>query len=172
MDENKLKKLELITTRLARRQKTHSKAIISPYPISNSVFGDRVDGVVLRYMFPCEGKITKGAIDLGKKPKQNIYVTISMMGKEAGKSVTVVMNRRREIVEPNIDVSTFDQLTVSISYTNEKPEDAITEFWTSLLWVPTVKDVVAKSYLIEELENDILEKQQMSEEGLSGDSEG
>ena len=170
--EDRLDKLELITKRLARRAKTHSKAIISPYPISNAVFGEKVEGTVMRYMFPCEGTITKGAIDLGKKPKQDVSVTISMIGKESGKSVTAIMTKRREIVVPNIDVSTFDQLTVSISYKNEKPEDAITEFWASLLWIPSVKDVVAKSFLIEELENDILETKSVSAEGLSGDSEG
>jgi hypothetical protein len=170
--EERIKKLELITTRLSRRSKTHAKTLISPYPISNAVFGDAITGTILTYMFPCDGKIVKSAIDLGKKPRQEVYISISMMGKESGESVTMIMSKRRESIEPNIIVSMFDKLTIAVSYKVEKPEDALTEIWTSLLWVPTVKDVVAKSYLIEELENDILEKQQMSEEGLSGDSEG
>jgi hypothetical protein len=169
--EDRVKKLETIVTRLSRRQRKTSSAIITPFPISNAVFGEEVKGAVLRYMFPCEGKIVKGAIDLGKKPKQNVTVSISLIGELAGKSVAAIMSKRKVTVEPNIEVSAFDRLTISISYDAEKPENNITEFWVSFLWVPSVKDTVAKSYLIEELENDISKESEGLTEGqLSVDS--
>ena len=158
IDEKRIAFIERIVTRLSRRARKTATAVTSPYPISNAVFGDKVEGVVLRYMFPCEGEITKGAIDLGKKPKQGITVNVSIMGEETGESKDFVLTRRRLSIEPNIKVSTFDRLTVTISYTSEKPENDLTEFWASLLWVPTSKDAVSKSFLIKELENDMAEE--------------
>ncbi len=158
IDEKRIAFIERVVTRLSRRARKTATAVTSPYPISNAVFGDKVEGVVLRYMFPCEGEITKGAIDLGKKPKQGITVNVSIMGEETGESKDFVLTRRRLSIEPNIKVNTFDRLTVTISYTSEKPENDLTEFWASLLWVPTSKSAVAKSFLIKELENDMAEE--------------
>ncbi len=156
--EDKIKHLEMVTKRLARRSRKKTVALITPYPISNAVLGDEVKGIVLRYMFPCGGTITKGVIDLGKKPKQEVAITFALMGDETGTSNVFVLTKKRLVIKPDIKASAFDRLTISISYKAEKPEDAVTEFWTSFLWVPTVKDVEVKSYLIDELENDLLEE--------------
>jgi len=158
IDEKRIDFIEKMITRLSRRQRKKTVALITPYPISNAVIGDEVKGVVLRYMFPCEGVITKGVIDLGKKPKQEVAITFALMGDETGTSKVFVLTKKRLVIKPDIKASAFDRLTISISYKSEKPEDAVTEFWTSFLWVPTVKDVEVKSYLIDELENDLLEE--------------
>ena len=163
IDEKRIAFIEKVVARLSRRARKTATAMTSPYPISNAVFGDKVEGVMLRYMFPCEGEITKGAIDLGKKPKQGITVNVSIMGEEVGESKDFVLTKRRLSIDPMIKVKAFDRLTVTISYTSEKPENDLTEFWASLLWVPTVKDAVAKSFLIEELDNGILETKSLSE---------
>ena len=160
VDEGRVAFIEKVVSRLARRTNKSATVLISPYPISNAVFGEKVDGIVLSYMFPCGGRITKGAVDLGKKPKQDISVVVSLMGEETGESKTFVLTKRRLTMKPDIEVKTFDRLEVSISYEAVKPEDNLTEFWASLLWVPTIKDVVAKSFLIDELENDILQEQE------------
>jgi len=154
--EDRIKKLEIITKRLSRRAKKQTSALITPYPISNAVIGEKVEGEVLHYMFPCEGKITKGVIDLGKKPKQSIIVSISLMGEEIGKSREFIISKKRLIITPNIKVNTFDKLTISVSYEAEKLDDNITEFWTAFLWVPEVKDVEVKSFLLDEIEDDLL----------------
>ena len=161
--EERIKQLELIVKRLMRRSRKHSIALITPYPISNSVFGEKVEGTVLRYMFPCEGRLTRGAIDFGKKPKQGISVTVSLMGDSGGRSKTFVLDRKREIVDMDIPVEPFDRLSIEISYTVAKPEDVLTEFWTSFLWLPTTREVEIKQMLNEEIENDILREEQVKE---------
>lgn len=154
-DKDRIDKLELITTRLSRRAHKRAVAMLTPYPISNAVIGDKVEGNILHYMFPCDGKVIKAVVDVGKKPKQSINVTISLMGEESGESRTIVLTKRRDAIEPNIEVKTFDRLSVSISYESEKLEDALNEVWISFLWIPTTKDVEIKSFLIEELESDL-----------------
>ena len=171
--EDRIKRLELISERLLRRSRKVSTAILTPYPISNASIGDAVKGVILRYMFPCSGKVTKGAIDLGKKPRQDVTITISISNESGGGSRAFTFTKRRTIVEPNIDIVALDRLEVSVDYNEEKPENALTECWVSLLWIPTVKDVEVKNFLIEELENDISEaKEAVRKQLSSGDGGG
>ena len=155
--EKRIKQLEVITRRLMLRSKKKTSALITPYPISNALISEEVKGVVLRYMFPCGGKITKGVIDLGKVPKQNVTVGINLMGKERGESRVFILDKKNLIITPNIKVDTLDKLTISISYEADKPENNIIEFWTTFLWVPEVKDIEVKSFLIDKIENDLLE---------------
>jgi hypothetical protein len=155
--EERVAQLELITKRLMRRSHKVASSMITPYPISSAIFSDKVEGVILRYMFPCEGKISKGAIDLGKKPKDDVKVTIDISGELGGTSKSFTVSKRRMIIEPDIEVKTFDQLTISISYNFDKAENNLTEVWTSLLWVPSIKDVDVKSFLIDEIESSVLE---------------
>ena len=159
IDEKRIAFIERIVTRLTRRTNKTAKALLTPYPISNAVISEEVKGVVLRYMFPCEGKITKGVIDIGKRPKQDVVVSVSLMGEEKGESRDFILTKRRLVIEPGIKVSTFNQLAISISYEAEKPEDNITEFWTAFLWVPEVKEVEVKSLLIDELDNNDLSEE-------------
>lgn len=156
--EDKLKRLEKITERLQRRQRTKNSAFITPFPISNAIFGEGIKGIILQYMFNCEGRITKGAIDLGKKPKQDIVVKLELMNESGGESKVFVMTRKRLSTVIDIKVKEFDKITISIDYTSAKPEDNITEVWSSFLWVPTTRDVDVKSFLISELENDLPEE--------------
>ena len=48
--EKRLKQLEMVTQRLARRSKKTTSAILTPYPISNAVSGEVVKCVVLKYI--------------------------------------------------------------------------------------------------------------------------
>jgi hypothetical protein len=162
---DRLEKLEMITERLMRR--THKKAIglITPYPISNAVFGESIEGVVLRYMFPCDGVISKGMIRFGVKPKKEVTVKVEIFNDEKSSSKGFVVDRKLLAVEPNLSVSGGDCLTVSIS-SSEVP---VTEVWIAFLWTPLVKDVEAKSFLITELEKDVEEQKVKSLEGSMSD---
>ncbi len=162
---DRLGKLEMITERLMRR--THKKAIglITPYPISNAVFGDKVEGIILRYMFPCDGVISKGMIRFGVKPKKEVTVKVEIFNDERTSSKGFVVDRKVLAVEPNLSVSGGDCLTVSIS-PSEMP---ITEVWIAFLWTPTTSDVEVKSFLITELEKDVEAQKVKSLEGSMGD---
>ena len=150
--EQRIKKLETIVARLSRRQRKVASAIVSPYPISNCVAGEEVKGEVLRYMFACDGEISKGAVSLDAKPKSNASVTLTIESELGGSAKSYIVDKKNLVFEPNIKVKQFDKLTVTFYPTI--PEDKIKEVWVSLLWAPTVKDAKIKNFLIDELEKE------------------
>ncbi len=162
MDEKRLKHLEIVTQRLMRRASKRTVALITPYPISNAVFGEKVEGPILRYMFPCDGKVTKGFIRLGEKPKKGVDLEVRLFNDATATMKGFTLTRKSLSIEPNIPVTAGDCLEISLI----SSEDVVTEVWVSFLWKPEVKDVEVKSYLIEDLENDIQEKL-LTEEALS-----
>ena len=152
--EERIKQLELITARLMRRAGKRTHVLITPYPISNAVFGEKVEGPILRYMFPCDGIVTKGFVRLGKKPKISVMLSIKMFNEIGSASKGFSLEKKFLSIQPNLPVVAGDCLEISL----EPGEEIVTEIWISFLWKPEVKDVEVKSFLIEELENDLQEK--------------
>ena len=157
IDEKRIDFIERIVTRLARRAKVSAKVMITPYPISNAIRGKDVQGPVLCYMFPCAGKITRGLIDIRKRLEEGASVEIDVRNMSHGVSKSYIMDRDKFICEPQIEVDSGDQLVITVLPNNK--EDKIEEIWISFLWVPSVKDVEMKSFLLDELENDLLEEE-------------
>ena len=153
--EERIKQLELVTTRLMRRAHKKMTTLITPYPISSAFFGENIEGAVLRYMFPCEGLITKGIIKLGKKPRKVVSIEVRLFNDSTSAMKGFVLSRKSTTIEPNLGVKAGDCLEISLIPNLEEP---VEEVWISFLWRPTVADVEAKSFLIEELENDLLEE--------------
>jgi hypothetical protein len=153
MDEKRIENLETIAKRLMRRAGKTTHALVTPYPISNAVFGEKISGPILRYMFPCEGTLIKGVVRLGIKPKNPIVLGVKLFNNLNSNAKGFVIDRRILTINPDIPVNSGDCLEVSL----EVGEETVTEIWISLLWKPTVKDVEVKSFLNEELENDLQE---------------
>ncbi len=154
----RISKLELVVERLAMKSSTIQAALISPYPISAAVFGDEVKGTILTYMFPCDGTIVKGAIDIGKKPKNPITINYGLLGSIYNRSDSFTTDKRQLVVEPNVDVKGFDRLMVGIDYDGNL--EKITECWISFLWLPSSKNVKAISYSVEDLTDALLQLQE------------
>lgn len=152
INEKRIAFIERVVSRLARRSAKTAKAMITPYPISNSVIGEAVSGDILKYMFPCSGVIKKGAVVLGERPKEGAVVGITIANDMGENYKSYVINRKNILVEPSLNVSAWDRLTVSISAIGES---VVNEIWVSLLWVPDVKEVDVKTCLIEELEAEL-----------------
>ena len=152
MNDKRVEDLEKITERLMRRAKKKTSAMITPYPISNAVFGEKVEGVVLRYMFPCNGVISKGIFRFGAKPKKEILGVAKIFNDETQQSKGFTITKKVLAADLSILVKSGDCLEVSIAAV----EDILTEVWIAFLWKPTMSDVEVKSFLIEELENDLL----------------
>ncbi len=155
--EEKINYLDKITKRLMRRSNKHSVAMITPYPISNAVFGDAVRGVILRYMFPCEGVISKGLIKLDRKPKEGVVIGIKIFNDSKSNASGFKLEKKSFSTELELSVSSGDCLEVSLDPLTEN----ITEVWLSFLWKPLVKDVEIKSFLIEDLENGLSSEEKM-----------
>ena len=168
MDDKRIEHLETVTQRLMRRAGKKAAVLITPYPISNAVFGEKVEGPILRYMFPCDGIVTKGFVRLGKKPKKGVILGVKMFNESESASKGFSLDRKFLSIQPNLPVVAGDCLEISIDPDADEP---VTEIWISFLWKPTVKDVEAKSYLIEELEHDLQEKSLTKEIPLPGGEE-
>lgn len=153
--EKRMDHMEKIVTRVARRHHAANiKALVTPFPISNAVFGEKVEGVILRYMFPSDGEITKGIIKFGKKPKNEVYIGFKLSGDYEIESKGYNIIKKTILVEPGLGVKAGDCLEVSI-----QPDEAdpVTEIWISFLWIPTVGEAYIKQVLISELEKDLPE---------------
>jgi|GEM_PF-1566838 hypothetical protein len=168
MDDKRIERFEIITKRLMRRAVKRTAALITPYPISNAVFGEKVEGPILRYMFPCDGTVTKGFVRLGKRPKTSVGLGVKMFNETGSTSKGFVLEKKFLSIQPNLPVTAGDCLEISILPGVDEP---VTEVWISFLWRPTVKDVEIKSYLIEELENDSYEKALTEGPSLPGGEE-
>ena len=158
--EDRLKKLEIVTQRLMRRASKRIVGLITPYPISNSVIGDKVEGPILRYMFPCSGTITKAMMRLETKPKKWVSINIKLFNEKGSIIKGFMVEKKLATISLDIEVDAGDCLETALV---PSPEDLVKEVWISFLWSPAMKDVEAKSYLISELEDGISNKALITE---------
>jgi hypothetical protein len=153
--DDKVKKIEKLITHLARRSKKTKTAMVTPFPISSASFGDNITGPIIRYMFPCEGRITKAMVEFGAKPKKPVTVEVDLRNNDDGESRIYFIDRRTTIVAPMIEVLGGDRLTVSVFPKDDSEEAKVTECWIALLWTPDVSEVDIKNVLIEDLEESL-----------------
>ena len=150
--EKRVKKLEIITERLTRKaKKKMASAMITPYPISNCIIGEDVQGTVLKYMFSAKGIIGKGLIRFDKKLKSGVIVTVTLENDLGGQAKTFIANRNQLLIEPNLEVFSGDRLTVAVE-PSDSSEGKLNEVWITFLWTPYVGEATVKSFLIDKLD--------------------
>lgn len=152
IDQERIERIEDIITRLAYRSRKIAKAIITPYPISNAISGEglvgkSLAGVILRYMFPCPGKVTRSYIRLDKKPKDGASINIRIFNDETSESKGFAVEKKTLAVNIDLDVKPGDCLEVTLESFGES---VVKEVWISMLWVPISGDV--QRFMIDELE--------------------
>ena len=157
IDEKRIAFIERVIMRLSRRTNKNMTALITPYPISNAVFGEDVRGVILRYMFPCEGVISTGIISVNEKPKNTTDIIIDLFHGDGVRSISYVISNKTLPLEIDLDVKAGDKLELSI---NPSGTQKLVEVWASLLWTPSVNDVKAKSFLFDDIEATAVEELQ------------
>lgn len=165
-EENQLKRIDRIETiigRLMRRSNKTAKAMITPYPIS-SCFTGEIGGPMLKYMFSARGIISKGQIHFNVKPKESVKVLITLENDLGSNERSYKISTKSMMVEPNMEVYSGDRLIISAELTDPEKECdkagqiLLNEVWCSFLWIPNVKEVDVKRFLIEDLENGISEE--------------
>jgi len=150
--EARIKKLEVSVDRLRRRAVKVSTGFITPYPISMAKSGSNIQGEILTYMFPCAGVISKGAIKFGEKPKGNIEIGIEITDViGSGTAIKMSADKQLNVVDINLKVKEFDCLKVYL-YSDPNTDHPVTRVWATFLWKPTMSDIEAKSFLIDELD--------------------
>jgi len=156
--EKRILFLERVVARLVRRTGSKRSAVLTPYPISTCVSGDDVRGDILKYMFPCEGKIKSGTVFFEKKPKEEVLIGMSLIGPDGGEAKTMITSKRLNLVQVDVATSQGDRLKVSINTQSDEPFP--NEVWISLLWVPLIQSSEIKNFIIEDLGDtvDLLEE--------------
>jgi hypothetical protein len=124
---------------------------ISPFPVSEVCKIVPEDTVVLRYMFPGSGSISKACIYIGCEMEKGTQVEITasvvtIMG--ASNSVSLTTRKNFTMIEIGLPVNVGDRLVVSV-----KSDTNISDVWTSFLWLPAVNNVGLKQFLKSELES-------------------
>jgi len=151
IDEKRISFIEKVVTRLARRTKSRTSAMVTPYPISACVKGN-IKGNILRYMFPLDGTIDKAIISFDKKPKEIIYVGAKVGGEGGISSKGFTLEKKHTSMTLPLQVKAGDKLSVNVDVSDNEVVD---EIWIAFTWIPNVKDTKLKTMLIEELEKDL-----------------
>lgn len=133
-----------IQARYERSMRVKKVATITPFPISNSVFGEDVRGSIIRYLFPCSGVITKGIIKLDLKPKKSVIVTLKLSNDSGSITKDFTLETKSIEVSPKVDIQSGDKLEVLIA-----SDEPIKEAWIAFLWLPSIKNL-GKELLLEE----------------------
>lgn len=143
---------ERVKRRIARRQRTVAKAIVTPVPVSCCVTGG-ANGDILKYMFIGSGVINKVKVYLSSKPKNNAVIIIKVENDIDGESKQYSMARRDLIIEPELKIQSGDRLTIHLAV---HPEDQIDECWIAMQWIPDIKDTSVKKLFLEEVNENAL----------------
>ena len=146
--EKQMEHVDTILSRMSRKLHKTVTGIITPFPISNYA-QDPIDKVVLRYMFPADGKISVGGAFIENIPKDGIDIYMNIHRGDSVISESLFTKKKYALIEFDADVFAGDRLTVSVS---PKGDGKVSGIWISFLWTPNVKDAEIKRFLIEDLE--------------------
>ncbi len=146
--EEQMKSVDVILKQMSGKLQKTVVGIITPFPISG--YTDvPVNSVVLRYMFPADGKVTIGFAFVENMPECGVDIYINLHRGDAVDSVSIFTKKQTITVEPDIEVFAGDRLVVSMKV---KGQGEVTGIWISFLWVPKIKDAEVKQFLIDDLE--------------------
>lgn len=148
--EKRVKYIETILRRLARRVHKKTSVMLSPVPMSAYMTGENLSGLTLYKSLMFKGKLIKGFVEFGVKPKDEVMLHISVIGVNHADSYSFKTNRKRIGADLNIPVDNGSTLSFSVEASN--PEEVIREVSVTVLWTPDISNAEVKSFAIEELE--------------------
>ena len=154
-NEEKLASVELILQRMNSKLSTKVIGILPVSPIFDFVSFPESDGTVLKRMFPAEGSITKACYYFGTKGKEPVDLIFTVMNpiKKSSSTTTFTVKKPADVINLDFAVTSGDILTISLS--SETPVEGI---WFAMLYEVAYKELRGKEFLIEELENMIVEE--------------
>lgn len=124
-----------------------STGLITPFPISN--YSETSEKPIIKYMFPADGKITAGGMCIEGMPKAGVSVNITVCSGLECESKVVETRRHNTAISPNLKVRFGSRLIVKIDPINDG--DVVSDIWIAFLWIPAVKDIEARQFLIDDL---------------------
>ena len=147
--EKQMRHVDRILRQYSHRLHKTVTGVITPFPISGYSEAP-IDDVVLRYMFPADGKITVGGLFVEDMPKHGVDITTTILQTSTQISNTVFSKKQSIIVTPNVKVSAGDRLIIRVIPVSN--EETVSGIWITFLWTLAIKDSEIKQFLIKDLE--------------------
>ena len=159
--EKQMEHVDVILKRFSRKLRKTTTGIITPYSISGYVQSPaECGGLVLKYMFPINGKVILGTLYVEGMPRAGVDIYATVQFEDMHKSESFFTKRQSVMIKPDLDIVAGSRLTIRAV---AKGEDQVSGVWASFLWVPEIRDTVIKQFLIDELDR-IGEEDALSEE--------
>lgn len=150
--EEKFKSINTTLKHFSRRLQKFIIGVIPSAPVFDFVMAPASDGVVMRRIFPAEGRITKGVVFVAEGKKISLVATMENVGSSASKGFQL----RKGIplaMDLDIKVNIGDRLTFSVSPESED----VRGIWIGFLYEPSVRDLGKTKFMVEQFENMIEE---------------
>jgi hypothetical protein len=143
----KLDSIDLILSRLTKREKKHAYAMISPIPISS--YTEIIAGPLLKYMFPAAGVVSDILIYVEVMPKAGINLTATLASGTGAISKNSFTKKQLSIADSDFDVIAGDRITVEVE--KVKDEEIVSGIWIAFLWTPSKASIEVKQFLLDEI---------------------
>jgi len=142
IDEKRIGFIERVVSRLARRAKSNTKVIQSPYPM--------ICTGPMSCMFPSKGVWNRLVVKLLKVPKGGATVVCKI--DTATEMYTRYPVKELFVEEVNINIKVGDLVRAWVEPVVEDEE--VGEYFISLLWTPRIKEGTIRKFLIDELDKE------------------
>jgi hypothetical protein len=142
--EEKFESINRALVRLAFGSRKLVPMPIPPYPVSSYVTTPDENGAVLRYLFPCSGKISKGCIVLDNISKEGVVIETNIVNSHGSTGKSTTVKQRVNLFNIEMVISAGDMLEVSVS------DLGVRNIWAAFLWSLSAPSEV-KQFLVDEL---------------------
>lgn len=151
--DEKFASVEKILHSFRRKLGTKIVGVIPPAPMFSYVEQPTKDGVIMSCVFPTSGKITKGAMAVGKyNHNKAVEFICEVSGKHGGANMKFETRKPVSLVDANLSVKPGDLLTVRVAEPlNENGEFKVLNIWTCFLFEISMRNSQIRNILIDEL---------------------
>lgn len=151
--DEKMASVEKILHSYKRKLGTKIVGIIPPAPMFAYVQQPSETGMVMSCVFPTSGKITKGAMAIGRyNHNKAVEFSCEVVGKSGGTSMKFETRKPVQLVDANLSVKPGDLLTVKVlEPLNEKGEFKVFDIYTCFLFEISMRNSQIKNILIDKL---------------------
>lgn len=141
----RVKALETVTRRQARKKQKKISGVLFPYPICASSVPDR-NGVILRVMFPCDGSLIKALVDIEGVEALETPADIQAEVKIENDVYVRDFSISKRMQEFDIELPVLKGSKLRVKTTTPEVQGFA---WVSLLFVPAISDAKIRKIVME-----------------------
>jgi len=128
--DEKLKNLERVIQRIARRTHRTFVGLVPSSPVFGFVADPVEKPVVMQVIFPADGTITKGAIYFGRMKSKAHYVDVLMESVEGSVHYSFPIPKKGDVSDFGYPVKAGTRMTVSVL----DPDETVGDVWVGFMY--------------------------------------